>query len=51
MEGSMTGVVVESKAPDFKPGDRITGFGTWQEYVVFKASAVRKVLRTKYINK
>jgi NADPH-dependent curcumin reductase len=46
MQGGTVGEVVESRAPAFKPGDKVIGMGGWQEYSVVDASqpgALRKV--------
>jgi NADPH-dependent curcumin reductase CurA len=45
MLGGTVGEVVASKNPAFKPGDKVTGMGGWQEYFVVDASQ-RGVLRT-----
>ena len=46
MIGGTVGEVVESKDPSFKPGDKVTGMGGWQEYHLADASkpgVLRKV--------
>src|SRR3954470_23074342 len=44
MQGGTVGEVVESRSPKFQPGDKVVGFGGWQEYSVVAAdSGVRKV--------
>lgn len=46
MQGGTVGEVVESRAPGFKPGDKVIGMGGWQEYSVVDAAqpgALRKV--------
>lgn len=46
MQGGTVGEVVESRAPGFKPGDKVIGMGGWQEYSVVAAAqpgALRKV--------
>jgi NADPH-dependent curcumin reductase CurA len=46
MQGGTVGEVVESRAPAFKPGDKVVGMGGWQEYSVVDAAqpgALRKV--------
>lgn len=46
MQGGTAGEVVESKHPKFAPGDKVVGFGGWQEYSVVDASqpgALKKV--------
>jgi NADPH-dependent curcumin reductase CurA len=45
MLGGTVGEVVDSKNPAFKPGDKVTGMGGWQQYFVVDASQ-RGVLRT-----
>jgi hypothetical protein len=39
MVGGTVGEVVESRHPDFKPGDFVLGYGGWQAYHVAKAGA------------
>ena len=34
MQGGTVGVVVESRHPDYRPGDSVVGFGGWQEYSI-----------------
>lgn len=46
MQGGTVGEVVESKHPKFAAGDKVVGFGGWQEYSVVDASqpgALKKV--------
>ena len=46
MQGGTAGEVVESKHPKFAPGDKVVGFGGWQQYSVVDASqpgALKKV--------
>ncbi|CAN7450522.1 NADP-dependent oxidoreductase [Variovorax sp. LjRoot290] len=46
MQGGTAGEVVESKHPKYAVGDKVVGFGGWQEYSVVDASqpgALRKV--------
>ena len=46
MQGGTVGEVVESKHPKYAVGDKVVGFGGWQEYSVVDASqpgALRKV--------
>jgi NADPH-dependent curcumin reductase len=46
MQGGAAGEVVESKHPKFAVGDKVLGFGGWQEYSVVDASqpgALKKV--------
>jgi NADPH-dependent curcumin reductase CurA len=46
MQGGTAGEVVESRHPKYAVGDRVVGFGGWQEYSVVDASqpgALRKV--------
>jgi NADPH-dependent curcumin reductase CurA len=38
MIGGTAGEVVESRNPNFKPGDKVVGMGGWQEYGVVDAS-------------
>jgi NADPH-dependent curcumin reductase CurA len=45
MLGGTVGEVVASKNASFKPGDKVTGMGGWQEYFVVDANQ-RGVLRT-----
>jgi hypothetical protein len=45
-QGGTVGEVVESRHPKFQPGDKVVGFGGWQEYSVVNAAqpgALRKV--------
>ncbi|HEY0421454.1 MAG TPA: NADP-dependent oxidoreductase [Acetobacteraceae bacterium] len=43
MGGGAAGEVVESRHPDFRPGDTVTGPGGWQECSVLPGRALRKV--------
>ncbi len=46
MQGGTAGEVVESRAPKYQPGDKVVGFGGWQEFSVVKVDqpgALRKV--------
>jgi NADPH-dependent curcumin reductase CurA len=46
MQGGTAGEVVESRSPKFQPGDKVVGFGGWQEYSIVKADqpgALKKV--------
>ncbi|RST52854.1 NADP-dependent oxidoreductase [Variovorax sp. DXTD-1] len=50
MQGGTAGEVVESRHPKFTPGDKVVGFGGWQEYSVVDASqpgALKKVDTTR----
>src|SRR3954465_6534801 len=38
MQGGTVGEGVESKSPNYKPGDKVVGMGGWQEYSVVDAS-------------
>ncbi len=38
MQGGTAGEVVESKHPKFAVGDKVVGFGGWQEYSVVDAA-------------
>ncbi|MGE5331991.1 MAG: NADP-dependent oxidoreductase [Nitrospirota bacterium] len=38
MQGGTAGEVVESRSPKFAVGDKVVGFGGWQEYTVVDAS-------------
>ena len=38
MIGGTVGEVIESKNPNFKPGDKVVGMGGWQEYQLVDAS-------------
>ena len=45
-QGGTVGEVVESRHPKYQPGDKVVGFGGWQEYSVVNAAqpgALRKV--------
>jgi NADPH-dependent curcumin reductase CurA len=46
MQGGTVGEVVESRSPQYQPGDKVVGFGGWQEYSVVDAGqpgTLRKV--------
>ncbi len=43
MRSFAAGEVVESRHPDFKPGDRVTGEFGWQDYAVSDGAEVRHV--------
>jgi len=46
MVGGTVGEVVESRHPDYKPGDAVVGMGGWQQYSVVAAAqpwALRKI--------
>lgn len=43
MTGGVVGKVVESRHPDFKPGDFVEGMLGWQAYAVADGSALRKI--------
>ncbi|MFC5499876.1 NADP-dependent oxidoreductase [Caenimonas terrae] len=46
MQGGTAGEVVESRSPKYQPGDKVVGFGGWQEYSVVNADqpgALKKV--------
>ena len=46
MQGGTVGEVLESRAPQFQPGDKVVGMGGWQQYSVVDAAqpgALRKV--------
>jgi NADPH-dependent curcumin reductase CurA len=46
MQGGTVGEVVESRSPKYQPGDKVVGFGGWQEYSVVDAEqpgSLRKV--------
>ena len=50
MIGGTVGEVVESRHPDYAPGDRVVGMGGWQQYSVVDASqpgVLRKVDTTR----
>jgi len=50
MGGGTVGEVVESKHPNYKPGDKVVGMGGWQQYVVVDAATpgmLRKVDTTR----
>jgi NADPH-dependent curcumin reductase CurA len=43
MVGGTVGEVVESKNPQFKPGDAVVGYWGWQEYAVSDGKGLRKL--------
>lgn len=43
MEGGTVSEVIESRAPELKPGDLVVSYTGWQEYSVAGAKVVRKV--------
>lgn len=43
MQGGTVSAVVESRAPDFVPGDFVLGYAGWQEYAVAAASSLQKL--------
>jgi hypothetical protein len=43
MEGGTVSAVVESRSPDFAPGDIVLGYTGWQEYAVAPAVSVQKL--------
>lgn len=43
MRGFGIGVVVESRADGFQPGDHVVGMLGWQDYAVLEAGAIEKV--------
>jgi NADPH-dependent curcumin reductase CurA len=46
MQGGTVGEVVESRSPKYQPGDKVVGYGGWQEWSVVSAEqpgALRKV--------
>lgn len=45
MVGELLGEVVESRAPEFEPGDLVAGVGEWQEEVVVPAARMRRIVR------
>jgi NADPH-dependent curcumin reductase CurA len=52
MQGGTAGEVVESRHPRYAVGDRVVGFGGWQEYSVVDANqpgALRKVDTSHYL--
>jgi NADPH-dependent curcumin reductase len=38
MQGGTVGEVVESRSPKYQPGDKVVGYGGWQEYSVVNAA-------------
>jgi len=43
MEGGTISAVVESRSPDFVPGDVVLGYTGWQEYAVAAGSSLQKL--------
>src|SRR6218665_956136 len=43
MEGGTVGEVLESRHPDFKPGDFALSFSGWQSHAVAKGAQLRKL--------
>ena len=43
MVGGTVGTVVESRHPDYKPGDVVAGYGGWQEYMVSDGREIERV--------
>jgi len=43
MGGGMAGEVVDSRHPDFKPGDAVVGPGGWQDFSAINGKMLRKV--------
>jgi hypothetical protein len=43
MEGGTVNAVVESRSPDFAPGDIVLAYTGWQEYAVATATSVKKL--------
>ena len=43
MEGGTVSEVVESRAPELRPGDVVLGYTGWQEYAAADAKALRKL--------
>jgi NADPH-dependent curcumin reductase len=45
MQGGTAGEVLESRSPKYQPGDKVVGYGGWQEYSVVNADqpGLRKV--------
>ena len=43
MEGGTVSAVVESRSPDFAPGDIVLGYTGWQEYAVAAAGSLQKL--------
>ena len=51
MQGGTVGEVIESRHPNYKPGDHVVGYGGWQEYSIVDAGQpgmLRKV-DTKHV--
>ncbi|MEM9288952.1 MAG: NADP-dependent oxidoreductase [Pseudomonadota bacterium] len=44
MDGEVVAEVLESRAPDFAPGDTVTGMLGWREEAVMPADALKKVV-------
>jgi NADPH-dependent curcumin reductase CurA len=51
MQGGTVGEVVESRSPQFKPGDKVVGMGGWQEYSVVPAgqAGMLRVVDTTHV--
>jgi len=47
MTGEVVAEIVESRAPDFAPGDIVLAHAGWQEYAVMPAKAVERVDRAQ----
>jgi NADPH-dependent curcumin reductase CurA len=43
MWGGIIGRVVESKSPDYQPGDLVGGFGSWSDYCVLPGEGLNKI--------
>jgi NADPH-dependent curcumin reductase CurA len=43
MEGGTVNEVVESRHPEFKPGDLVLGYAGWQDYAVSDGTGLRKL--------
>jgi len=43
MIGGTVAEVIESKSPEFKPGDFVVGMGGWQQFQVTSAGGLRKI--------
>lgn len=50
IESGVVGEVVESRAPEFQPGDIVTGMLGWRLYNVVKAAGLRKVSPVRPVN-
>jgi len=46
VQGGAAGHVIESKNPNFQVGDKVLGFGGWQEYAIGNEKNLRKVPET-----